>query len=153
MPLALLEAHDLVLDRRAIARAGALDLAGIHRGAVEIGGDDGVRGLGRVGDVADDLRRGDFARQEGEGLRRLVAFLHLKVRVVDGGAVEARRRSGLEASHAKAKAVESLGEAERGSLVDTAGRDLPLADMDEAGEEGAGGEHDGAGADRAAVRR
>ena len=39
---ALLEADDLVFDRGAIARADALDGAGVHRRAVEIGGDDGV---------------------------------------------------------------------------------------------------------------
>ena len=59
MPLALLEAHDLVLDGRAIARADAFDVAGIHRRAGEIRGDDGVGRFRGVGDVAGDLRRGD----------------------------------------------------------------------------------------------
>ena len=42
---ALLEADDLVFDRGTIARADALDGAGVHRRAIEIGGDDGVGGL------------------------------------------------------------------------------------------------------------
>ena len=41
--VALAEADDLVLDRRAIARAAARDLAGIHRRTMHIGADDRVR--------------------------------------------------------------------------------------------------------------
>ena len=59
MPLALLEAHHLVFDGRAIARADALDVAGVHRRAGEVRGDDGVGRFRGVGDVAGDLRRGD----------------------------------------------------------------------------------------------
>ena len=40
MAVALAEAHDLVLDRRAIARARGCDLPGIDRGAMHIGADD-----------------------------------------------------------------------------------------------------------------
>ncbi len=47
----------------------------------------------------------------------------------------------------KSEPVEPLGEAERRRLADAAGRDLALADMDEPAQEGAGGEHHGAGAD------
>ena len=47
VPLALGEAHHLVLDRRAIARADAGDLARIHRRAVEIGADHRMRRRGR----------------------------------------------------------------------------------------------------------
>ena len=36
VPLALGEAHHLVLDGRAVARADALDLAGVHRRAGEV---------------------------------------------------------------------------------------------------------------------
>ena len=39
----------------------------------------------------------------------------------------------------------------RRRLADAAGGDLLLADMDEAAQEGAGGEHHGAGADLAAI--
>ena len=42
--------------------------------------------------------------------------------------------------------------AERRRLADAPGRDLCLADMDEAAEKGAGGQHDGAGAKLAPVR-
>ena len=49
------------------------------------------------------------------------------------------------------KTIEPRREAERRRLVDAPGRDLALADMDQAAQEGAGGEHHGAGAEAAAV--
>ena len=59
MPVALAEADDLVLDRGAIARPAALDLAGIHRRAMHIGADDLMGLRRRAGDGALDLRRFD----------------------------------------------------------------------------------------------
>ena len=70
VPLALLEAHHLVFDRRAIARADALDVAGVHRRAGEVRRDDGVGRFRGVGDVAGHLRRGDAIRS---GRRRAAA--------------------------------------------------------------------------------
>ena len=55
MPVALAETHDLVLDRRAITRAAAMDLPGIHRRTMHIGPNDLVRGRRRSGDAALDL--------------------------------------------------------------------------------------------------
>ena len=52
VPVAFGEPHHLVLDRRAIARADAFDLARIDRRAVEIGADQIVRGRRRAGDGA-----------------------------------------------------------------------------------------------------
>ncbi len=72
MPVALAEADDLVLDRGAIARTAARDLAGIHRRAMHIGADHGVGRLGRAGDAALDLRIGDLVGQRRERLGRIV---------------------------------------------------------------------------------
>ena len=148
---ALLEANDLVLDGRAIARADALDGTRIHGRAGEIGGDDGVGRSGRVGDVAGNLGRRDAIGEEGERHRRLIDGLHLKLVPVDGPAVEAWRRAGLEASHAKPEPVKARREAERRRLAHAARRDFRLADMDQAAQEGAGGEHHGAGHEALAV--
>ncbi len=52
---AIRESHDLVLDRRAIARTAALDLTRIHRRAGEIRADDLVRRRRRRRDPAADL--------------------------------------------------------------------------------------------------
>ena len=51
------EAMHLVLDRGAVARAGALDRAGEHRRAIEGGTNDRVRALVGVRDVAGHLAR------------------------------------------------------------------------------------------------
>ncbi len=83
------KAHDLVLDRRAVARAGRGDLPGIHGRAGEIGADDGVRRLGRAGDGAGDLARGDLVGEEGERHRRIVGRLLLQAIPVDRSAEKA----------------------------------------------------------------
>ena len=86
----------------------------------------------------------DVVRKE-NGCGGIVARLHLQAVPVDGAAVEAGRRAGLEAPHAQPQAVEPRREAKRRRLVDAACGDLALADMDQAAQEGAGGEHHGAG--------
>src|SRR5437763_15394047 len=57
MALLVGEANDFVLDRRAVARAGGLDLAGVHRRAVKIRADHLVRLRAGVGQVAEHLRQ------------------------------------------------------------------------------------------------
>ena len=142
---ALLEAHDLVLDRGTVARADALDGAGVHRRAGEVALDDGVgRGIG-VGDVAGDLRRRDRLGEEREGPGRAVAVLHFESVQANGAAVEAGRGAGLEPAHGEAERVEPRREPKGRGLANASGRDLALADMDEAAQEGAGGEDHGAG--------
>ncbi len=91
------------------------------------------------------------SREEREGLGRIVAALHLEAAPIDGAAVEAGRRPGLEPAHAKAEPVEARRQPEGRGLADAPGRDLALADMDQPVEEGAGGEHDGAGGEAAPV--
>ena len=150
---ALLEAHHLVLDRGAVARACALDLARVHRRAAEVPLDDGVRCARRMRDAADHLRRRDRLGEEREGLGRIVAALNLESVPVDGAAVEAGRGAGLQPAHAKPEPVERVREAKGRGLADPPGRDLALADMDQPAQKGAGGEHHGAGAEVAAVSR
>ena len=53
----------------------------------------------------------------------------------------------------KPEPVEPRREAKGRGLADAAGRDLALADMDQAAQEGAGGEHHGAGRKVPAVGR
>ena len=64
-------------------------------------------------------------------------------RPVDRAAVETGRGPGLQAAPREAGALEGRGEAGRWLLADPPGGDLPLADMDEAPQEGPGGDHDG----------
>ena len=97
---------DLVFDGRAVARADGLDLAGVHGRAMHVFADDAKRLRRGVGDVAADLAAGAIlpgAEAEGRGIG--VAGLLLEARPVDGAAVEARRRSGLQAAVAQAEAL------------------------------------------------
>ncbi len=95
----------------------------------------------------------DALGQRRERLRRLVAGLHLDRAPVDGAAVEPRRRAGLEAAERKSEPLQRERQADRRRLADAAGRGLALADMDQAAQEGAGGEHDGPCPDLASVRQ
>ena len=134
------EAHDLVLDRGAIAGAAPGDGAVVDGGFLHVGGDDGVGGLGRVGDAASDLGNGDAVRQKGERHRLVVGGLHVEARPVDGRAAQARGRSRLETAQWQAGGAQAIGQAERGGLAVTAGGNARLADVDHAAEEGAGRE-------------
>ncbi len=141
MSVALAEAHDLVLDRRAIARSAARDLPGIHRRAMHVRPDDLVRRRRRARDAAFDLRRFNRARERRERLGRIVARLHFHRRPVDRGAVDSRRRSGLEPAERETEPLERERKPKRRRLADTAGRRLLLADVDQAAQKGPGGEH------------
>ena len=100
------EADDLVLDRRTIPWADALDLAGIHRRAVKVCVDDCVGRRRRPRDAAFDLGVRDPVRQERERDRRIVSGLHFERGPVDGGAIEPGWRPGFQATQLKAKAFQ-----------------------------------------------
>ena len=139
------EAHHLVLDRGAIARPRALDLAGVDRRPVEVRQDQRVALGARVGDVAIDLRPRDRFRQIGEGLRRVVARLALEAVIVDGPAVQPRRRTGLQPAGREAEPSQRRGQGARRPLADTAGRPSLFANMDDAAQERARRQNHGAG--------
>ena len=147
MPLLVRESHDLVLDRRAVARPGAVDLAGIERRAVQILADDAVRlGVG-VDDVAGDLldpveRLG--IRAGGERRDPFLALLDVETGEIDRTAVDARRGPGLEAHHRDAERPETVVQTFRREGI--VGTRMPgdVADVREPAEIGPGGDHDGA---------
>jgi len=56
MAILIGEAHDLVLDGRAVARPTTLDLAGVHRRPMQVGADEFVNRLIGIGNVAIHLR-------------------------------------------------------------------------------------------------
>ena len=70
---------------------------------------------------------------------------------VDGPAVEARWRAGLEAALAQAKLLQVLAEQDAGGLTGAAGGVLLLAAMNETVEEGAGRHDDGMRMNYAAI--
>ena len=111
MALLVLEAHDFILDGGAVARPRAVDGAGVHRRAVQVGKEDLVRllrGIGQIAEGAVFQRRS--VGQERKRRHRLVARLRLHLGKVDGAAVEARGRAGLEAADGKAEAAQTVRE-------------------------------------------
>jgi hypothetical protein len=112
------EANHLVFDRRAVARTGTLDLAGVHRRLVQVRADQLVRLLGGPGDVAQALPRVLVAAaKEGEHRTRLVAGLGLEPREVHAAPVHPWRRAGLQAPDREGHLAQALGQphARRGS--------------------------------------
>ena len=152
VPLAPGETHHLVLDRWAVARAAALDLPGVDRRPMQVGADQVVDPWVRIGDMAVDLRCRDRLGQHREGLRRLVSRLPLEPGMIDGPAVEARRRARLQAAEREAEGFEGFRQTDRRRLADPARRPGLLADVDHPAQEGPGRHHDGAGRERLARR-
>src|SRR5436190_605946 len=102
MTVAVAKPNNLVLNRGAIARTAALDLAGIHRGSMNVGPDDIMSCGRRAGDTTLDLGVRNPTGQHRKWLRRIITRLHFGFRPVDGGSVEPRRRTGFQAAQGKA---------------------------------------------------
>ena len=92
-----------------------------------------------------------WVRKE-KGVGVVVAVLHADPVPSDGAPVEPGRGAGLQPAHGEAQAIEPLGEALGRRIAMPPGLDPRLPAMDHAVEEGAGGEHDRAGAVLGAVR-
>jgi len=73
---------------------------------------------------------------------RRVAGLFFHDREIDGLAVDARRRTGLESSDRKLQFAQPVRQADGGRVTRAAGRVVLQADMDESIQEGASGQHD-----------
>jgi len=104
------ELDDFVFDRRTISWADRLDLTAVHGRAVNVVADDAVGFLGGEGDVARHLfvKVCDALGAEAEGGGVVVAGLDLEAGPVDGAAVEAWRRAGLEAAAAQPELLQSF---------------------------------------------
>ena len=77
---------------------------------------------------------------------RFVAGLLPQPRIIDGAAIEPRGRSGLQTTHAQTETIEAIAQPNGRSLADAARRDAGLAHMDQALQERARGDDDGAAA-------
>src|SRR5690606_28876072 len=131
---------------RAVTRANALDHAGEHRRAIKAGADDVVGALVGVSDVAAGLLRVFIDGAEVAHHRQgFVAPLLFHYREVDGLAVDARRRAGLQAVDAERQFAQASGQGYRRRIAGAAAAVFFQADVDNAAKEGAGGEHHGTG--------
>src|SRR5436309_1804681 len=133
--------HHLVLDRGAVARTGAADLARVERREVEMVADHAVGARVGAGEVAEELIELELFRPVGERLRRVVAWLRGHGVPVDRVAMEARRGAGLKAPALEPQLGQALAQRAGGVLPDPSARQLARADVDQAVEEGPGGDH------------
>ena len=140
------EAMHLVLDRGTVARADPFDRTGEHRRAVEGGTDDVVGALVGMGDVAGQLARMlAGTTEEREHRQRRITVLNGERTVVDAAAIDARRRTGLQATAARRDLAQLLRQAQRRRIAGAPGGVVVETDMDAAGEEGADREHHAGG--------
>ena len=95
--------HDLVLDRRTIARPASADGAAIQRRLLEMGADDRLHFFASPRDPARHLARQRRALVEREAVCVRVAVLALYLGPVDAPAIDAWGRSRLEAQCCKSK--------------------------------------------------
>ena len=140
VPFALGKAGHLVLDGRTVAGARALDDPGEQGRAVEAGTDGRMGGLVGPGDVAGHLRQHRAGTTEAEARRRGIAGLFLQLGKVDGRPQQARRGAGLETAQREAQTAQAVGKARGRGITQTAAGQMREADVDEAGQERAGGE-------------
>ena len=88
---------NLVLDRRAVARADAVNHAGIKRRTIQTGTDDLVCALIGAGHPAGQLAQGGLrAAEEGKKRQRIVRMLLAHDRKIDAARIEPRRGSGFQ---------------------------------------------------------
>src|SRR5271170_1178736 len=142
MTLLVLKAHHLVLDRRAIARAFALDDARVERRAVDAAADYFVSARVGEGEVAGDLGLIDARGAERERRRRFVAGLDLQRGVVDRARIQTGACARFQAADAKTQLRQVLAQTHRGEVAGAAGRVILQADVDEALKERPGGQDD-----------
>ena len=145
MPIAVREAHDLVLDRRAVARPDARDAPRVHRRTADVVGDDLVRR--RVGPrhVTRHLRQARERRGRGvaEGTRIGVALLDLHAVPVERSGAHAWRRTGLEATELQLQPRHVTGEPFAGAFSDATTRGNRFAHVHDGAQERAGGQDRG----------
>src|SRR5262249_8799361 len=101
------EAHDLVLDARAVARTDAADAPLVHRLEMRAVADDVVRARMGARQMTRNLRDIEAWRAERERPWIGIAGLLLEPRPIDAAAQQPRRRSGLVATEAQAESQES----------------------------------------------
>src|SRR5438105_14312713 len=96
MPLLVGESYHFVFDGRAIPRPRRLDLARVHRCAMQVRPNQVMRDGARVREMTQDLRQLDLAREDGKRPRIAIAWRRFELGEVDRVAKHSGRRTGLE---------------------------------------------------------
>ena len=137
------EAHDLVLERGAVACADALDQAVVHRRFVEVGAHEVGGGRGGPGNAAVEVVFGHLRRDvpDAEMREMLVeaGFRRLDVHAaeVDRAAEHARRRARFEAARLQSEAAaDGFRQQVRGGIAGAAPGEMREAVMQETVQKG-----------------
>src|SRR5262249_34873437 len=104
------ELDHLVLDRGAIARADADDLAAVKRRAADVVTNRLMEFLIRISDVTGNLALSDGPGPEGKRRRDFITRLLLEGLEVDRTSVESGRSAGLEPGDSEAEFAQILCE-------------------------------------------
>src|SRR6185503_14732109 len=137
--------HDLVFNRGTVTRPNRLNLAAVHRRAVHVLPNNAARFFRGPGDVAGNLRVvvGHPPGPKTERGRIAIAGLELEPRPVDRASIEPRRRSGLQPATAQTKSFQRLTQQNRRRLARPASGILLLPAVNQAVQEGSGGDDNG----------
>src|SRR5690606_18799921 len=138
MTVAVAEAMDLVLDRRAIAWADPADRAREQGRAVEVRADDVVRPLVGARDRAEELRCGPAGTHRRHRPVVPVRFLPVERGPVDRTTIESRRRPGLEPGERQTELAKLRRQRRRRALADAATRHAGHAEMELAAQKSPG---------------
>ena len=136
------KAHDLIFDRGTVARTYAFDDPGIHGTAVQVLPNDVMGLFIGMGDEAGDLARVLLRLAEvGEDRDWVVTLLLLQYGKVHGAAIDARGGSCLQTTDAQGELPQPFRQRDRGRIAGTPTAVIFHADVDQAIEEGTGGQH------------
>src|SRR5262249_23271044 len=125
------ELDDLVLDRGAIARAYAGDLAAVERRAANVVADRLMQPLSRISDVARNLALSDGPGRERKRRRDFVSRLFLERLEVNRTRVESGWSAGLEPGDSEPEFAQIFREFYRRRLARTSGGKSSGADVDQ----------------------
>ncbi len=158
MTLPVRKAHDLVFEGRAIARTDAFNRPVIQRRSRNVRPDCGMRVVGGVEQPAG-YRVSYSGGHERERRRLRISVFHVEHPTRDPG-VEIDRRlrqpwrsSGLEPPNPEPQVSELLTQMKRRWFTGSSGRPGDVAHVDDAVQERARGDHDGAGANHFAAQQ
>ena len=135
------EAHDLVFDRGAVARAFAVDHTAVDGREVQVVANELMGFGGGAGDVAAHLfatHPGSWVKGE-EAIGRIAGLLHQQIEG-DAAAVHPGGGSGLKSVGLEAKLLQRFGEPFSGLFTSAAGSHRLMPHPNAAPKEGAGGE-------------
>ena len=138
----LAELNDLVFDRRAVARAYALNVAAVERRFIEVSPDHVVHRFVGVADEALYLLPVDPIGLKRKRDGTFVSGLALEFRIVYRAPVEARRSARLQSPRAKTDCSNRVGESYRSGLAAAAGLKSLAPHVDQPVEESPRSKHD-----------